>query len=139
MNGVFEDDPAELKQRIISYYQEQIKLDFPDNTELLYANDDKGTLLETATALSLKLKINGRDRNSFEEQIHSKNGKVFVFRKSAWTNINLHMRGPKKIWQPENLKKSKGYAWDYPSGCGLVMSIGEDGEGNTILYIIYGV
>jgi hypothetical protein len=132
--GVFEDGQEELKQQILSYYQDRIRLDFPSGTELSYANDDKGTLLESATALSMKLRIKSDDRGSFEEQITLKNNKDFIFRESIWESA-LEMRGPKAVWKPSNLKKVNKYAWDYDDGCGCVLYIGQENE-NTVIYLI---
>lgn len=135
--GVFENDQEALKQQVLSYYQDRVRLDFPSGTELLYANDDKGTLLESATALSMKLRIKNDNRGSFEEQIILKNNKDFIFRESIWESA-LEMRGPIAVWKPSKLKQVNKYAWDYDNDCGCVLYIGQEGE-NTVIYLIYGV
>lgn len=135
VNAVDENSPMELKNQVLLFYQDEIELDFPDSTELLYANDDKGELLKTTTALSMKLKISSDDREAFEKQIQQSNH--FIAQDDTGGGGFDH-RGPKAIWNPKSLKGVNKYTCGYASTYGGILWIGQE-DGRTVIYLIYGV
>lgn len=128
-NAIYENADPTLQKKIITLYEERLHLDFPDSTEVLFANAEKGDLFEETYIAFLKLRINSEDRKKFEEQFEIKEKKVPPLFKEFFENTS---HAPKGIWTPKLLDESCLYCKG-----GNVLCIGIDEKDNIIIYINY--
>ena len=135
--AVFSDAPIEKKKNVLKKTAFTLKIDFPETTELLFADPIKGDPNGYECVFAAKLSMSIEDINKLEHNISIYNGSRYYLNDVNENKANwLKWPFPGRIWKPEKDSKFFEIVYDKTSGVPVCMikTCFEGGRGIVYLY-----